>query len=234
MQAYFAPQFAAISLQFAHGRIAMSVMAKFSVDKFPAGFFDVAQDISRNLPVDLIERWTKGAQSPDSARRLLDPNRREGMVVSSDSSGLTRLTERLGLLEILALIDRPKQLLHAYGAAMGGEAVGIWAADNTEMFYPAGTVADDVVSMLLTAQDRIGKECRVQVGVAAHSGHFFRLGGGLYGLDADRVEAISEDHTAGGGICSTTQPSSRLAHAVGVFLLLRPPPPPDPGASLPR
>ena len=97
-------------------------MAKFSVDKFPAGFFDVTQDISRTLPVDIIERWTRGVQSADSARRLLEPNRIEGIVVSSDSAGLTRLTERLGVLEILALIDRPKQLLHAYGAAVGGEA----------------------------------------------------------------------------------------------------------------
>ena len=180
-------------------------MAKFSVERFPAGFFDVTQDISRTLPVEIIERWAKGAQSPDSARQLLDPNRLEGMVVSSDSSGLTRLTKRLGLLEILALIDHPKRILHSYGAAIGGEAVGIWAADNTEMFYPAKTRADDLVSMLLTVQDQIGKECKVQVGVAAHRGHFYQLGGGLYGADADRVEAVSESYSQGGEVVISSE-----------------------------
>jgi hypothetical protein len=170
-------------------------MAKFSVEKFPAGFFDVTQDIGRTLPVDLIERWTKAPQSVDSARRLLEPNRREGTVVSSDSAGLTRMTERKGVLEMLALIDRPKQLIHSYGAALGGEAVGIWAADNTEMFYPAEVKADELVSMLLTVQDRIGQQCEVQVGLAAHRGQFFSLGGGLYGVDADRVETVAENYT---------------------------------------
>jgi class 3 adenylate cyclase len=207
-------------------------MAKFSVDKFPAGFFDVTQDISRTLPVDIIERWTRGVQSADSARKLLEPNRIEGIVVSSDSAGLTRLTERLGVLEILALIDRPKQLLHAYGAALGGEAVGIWAADNTEMFYPVDTRAGDVVSMLLTAQDQIGKECRVQVGLAAHHGHFFRLGGGLYGADAERVESVSEDHTEGGEIVITAELASQLACPDNFSLLPRSDLPPELGANL--
>ena len=66
-------------------------MAKFLVDKFAPGFFDVAQDVSRNLPVEIIERWTRSAQSLDAARQLLDPNRLEGIVVSSDSAGLTRI-----------------------------------------------------------------------------------------------------------------------------------------------
>jgi len=185
-------------------------MAKFSVERFPAGFFDVTQDISRTLPVEIIERWAKGAQSPDSARRLLDPNRFEGIVVSSDSSGLTRLGGRMGLLEILAIIDHPKRLLHSYGTAAGGEAVGIWAADNTEMLYPAGTRADDLVSMLLTVQDQIQKECKTQVGIAAHRGCFYRLGGGLYGADADRVEEVSETHTEGGEVVITAELRAEL------------------------
>lgn len=186
-------------------------MAKFSVERFPAGFFDVAQDIGRTLPVEIIERWAKGAQSPDSARRLLDPNRLEGIVVSSDSAGLTRLTSRRGLLEILALIDHPKQLIHSYGAAAGGEAIGIWAADNTETLYPAGARADDLVSMLLTLQDRIRDECQVQVGIAAHRGHFYRLGGGLYGADANRVERVSESYAEGGEVVVTSELAAQFA-----------------------
>jgi len=188
-------------------------MAKFSVERFPAGFFDVTQDISRTLPVEIIERWAKGSQSSESARQLLNPNRVEGIVVSSDSAGLTLLTERLGLLEILALIDHPKRLLHSYGIAAGGEAVGIWAADNTEMLYPAETRAGDLVSMLLTVQDQIRKECKVQVGLAAHRGLFYSLGGGLYGADADRVETVSENYTEGGEVVITSELGAEFAGA---------------------
>lgn len=193
-------------------------MAKFSVERFPAGFFDVTQDISRTLPVEIIERWANGAQSPESARQLLDPNRVEGIVVSSDSAGLMRLTELVGLLDILAMIDHPKRLLHSYGTAAGGEGVGIWAADNTEMFYPAGTPADGLVSMLLTVQDQVREQCKVQVGIAAHSGHFYRLGGGLYGAEADRVETISESYTVGGEVVITGELGALLGRA-GSFSL---------------
>jgi class 3 adenylate cyclase len=207
-------------------------MAKFSLEKFPAGFFDVTQDIGRALPVDLIERWTKGAQSPDSARRLLEPSRREGIVVSSDSAGLTRLTERKGLLEILALIDRPKQLIHAFGAAAGGEAVGIWAADNTEMFYSVDVGADGLVSMLLTVQDQIRRECEVQVGLAAHYGQYFSLGGGLYGPDADRVETVAENYTEGGEVVVTAELAGRLARQSAFSVLSRTDLPSELGANL--
>ena len=207
-------------------------MAKFSVSKFPAGLFDVTQDISRTLPVDVIERWTKGAQSQDAARQILQSSEAEGIVVSSDSVGLTRLSGRRGVLEILAMIDRPKQLVHGYGVAVGGEAIGIWAADNTEMFYAHGVEADDVVSMLLTTQDHIRKECEVQIGFGVHRGHFFRLGEGLYGADADRVETIAESYTAAGEIVVTAETAAQFGAERGFFLMPRVDLPPELGANL--
>ncbi|MEO7652655.1 MAG: family 3 adenylate cyclase [Bryobacteraceae bacterium] len=197
-------------------------MAKFFAEKFPPGFFDVTQDVSRTLPVDIIDRWTKNPQSLDAARQLLDPNRLEGIVVCSDSAGLTRMTANRGLLEILALIDRPKQLIQAYGSAIGGQAVGIWAADNTEMFYPHGIRAGDVVSMLLAVRDRIGKECEVHVGFGAHYGHFYRLGDGLYGASADRVERIAEEFTEGGEIVITSDLAAHLDPRSGYAFAPRP------------
>ena len=89
--------------------------------------------------------------------------------------------------------------------------MGIWAADNTEMFYSADVGADDLVSMLLTVQDQIHAECEVQVGLAAHYGQYFCLEGGLYGPDADRVEAVAEDYTEGGEVVVSAELAWRLA-----------------------
>jgi hypothetical protein len=91
------------------------------------------------------------------------------------------------------MISRPKELVHAYGRAIGGTAVGVWAADNTVMFYPAQVRADQVMSMLLTLVDRIREECEVGLGMAVHQGTFYELGNGLHGADADLVEFLAEE-----------------------------------------
>ncbi len=193
-------------------------MAKFSIDRFPAGFFDLTQDLSRGLPIEIIERWTRSDHSLETALKLLEPTRIECAVVSTDSAGLTLMTERRGLIEMLALINRPKELIHAFGSAVEGAAVGVWAADNTEMFYPASTTADDLVSMLLAAIDEIDRTCEVRIGAAAHWGNFFLLAGGLYGGDADRVERIAEDFTSGGEVVVTPELAARLQNG-GSFQL---------------
>ncbi|MCW5979986.1 MAG: hypothetical protein KIT09_18030 [Bryobacteraceae bacterium] len=180
-------------------------MTKFSADRFPAGFFDLSQDIVRSLPLGLIDRWAHSDQSVETARALLDPTRVECTVVSTDSVGLTTLTRTRGLIEILALINRPKELVHAWGTAAGGAAVGVWAADNTQMFYPAAVPAGAVLSMLLAMVDDIDATCEVRVGAAVHSGSFFLLGGGLYGADADRVENLAEEHAGPGEILATPE-----------------------------
>jgi hypothetical protein len=190
-------------------------MAKFSAERFPAGFFDVTSDIAGPLPIELIERWTRGAQTDEAARRILEPYAVRGIVVSSDGSGLTRLTGSRALLDILSLLDHPKQLIHAYGTAIGGEAVGIWTADNTQMFYrDAG--AGDVVAMLLSLQDEVRRQCELQIGVAAHAGRFFQLAGALYGAESDRVEALAEGHAGPGEIVITSELSARIAEP-GLF-----------------
>lgn len=162
---------------------------------YSPGLFDLAQDITGGLPLRLVERWLAGDQTAAEATRLLAEHRVTGFTVCSDSAGLTRMTLERGLLEILALIDRPKQLLYSLGTAIGGHGVGIWAADNTQMFYPPAVAADTLVSALLTARDIIDREGTVRVGIGAHFGDFYSLLGGLYGAEADAIEDIAENHT---------------------------------------
>ncbi|MBO4270118.1 family 3 adenylate cyclase [Microbispora triticiradicis] len=174
------------------------------------GAFDLARDVAPGLPMALVEQWRAGGRTAAGARLLLGAHVTTGYSVVSDSAGLTRLSRSLGLLEVLALIDGPKRLLHAYGTAEGGRAVGVWAADNAQMFHPASTGADVLLSALLRTQDEIARRCRVRVGVGVHHGSFYDLDGGLYGPEADAVEILAENHTEGGEIAVTEAVAERL------------------------
>lgn len=185
-------------------------MARFNPTRFPPGFFDLPSDAGQSLPLDIIAAWTRSDQSREAARELLAPCTLRGIVVATDCAGLTRLSTERSLIEILALVSRPKELIHAYGRAIGGQPLGLWAADNTLMFYPAGVSPDHVVSLLLALLDRVREECEVGVGVCVHAGEFYELGNGLYGPDADRVEAVAEDHTAADELLLTDVLAQRL------------------------
>jgi hypothetical protein len=186
-------------------------MPKFSSDRFPPGFFDLPAGAGETLPLDTIAEWTRSSQTRDVARAILAPHTLRGAVVASDSAGLTRLTRDRSLIEILALLSHPKELIHGHGTAIGGRAVGIWSADNTLMFYDASVQRDRVLAMLVTAMDRMRRECELGIGMAVHHGEFFELGGGVYGHDADRVETIAESHTDGGDLIATDTFAQMLA-----------------------
>ncbi|MEU8194149.1 adenylate/guanylate cyclase domain-containing protein [Microbispora amethystogenes] len=198
---------------------------------YEPGAFDLARDAAPGLPVTLVERWRAGGRTVADARRLLGAHTTTGYAVVSDSAGLTKMSRTLGPLEVLALIDGPKRLLHAYGTAAGGRAVGVWAADNAQMFHPASTGADVLLSALLRTQDEIARRCRVRIGIGVHHGRFHDLDGGLYGAEADAVEILAENHTEGGEIVVTEAVAERLP-ASHSFVLRRKDVPGVPGGPL--
>lgn len=176
---------------------------KATRDQYSPTLFDVAQDITGALPVRLVERWLSTEQEPKDAQRLLEPFKVTGYSVSSDSSGLTKLSGRKSLIDILAILNQPKEIVYGYGTAIGGQGVGIWAADNTQMFYPPAVSAETLVSAMLTVQDEIEKRCQIKIGLGAHFGEFYSISGGLYGSQADAIEETAENDTTGGEIVVT-------------------------------
>jgi len=102
----------------------------------------------------------------------------------------------------LALLNSPKEIVFGTGVNIGGRGVGIWAADNTQMFYPDTVAPQKIVEAMLFAQSKI-KEGTVQIGIGAHYGEFYELGGGMYGAEADFVEEFAENDTEGGEIAIT-------------------------------
>jgi class 3 adenylate cyclase len=195
---------------------------KFSRNDYPPGFFDLSQDISAGLPAEIIAEWTSDVQSETAARRILERTRVSGTVVASDSAGLTRLSLRTGLIEMLALINKPKELVYSWGTHIGGESVGIWSADNTEMFYGDAIGPDLIASMLISLQKHIERECEVQIGLAAHHGEFYALSGGMYGAEADWIEDVAENNTSGGEVVFTGQFVQMLTAAHAFALKERP------------
>lgn len=194
---------------------------KLSRSQYSPALFDVTQDIAGGLPLRLVDQWLASEQTQEDALRLLASGRVTGFNVVSDSAGLTRLTHQRGLMEILAIINQPKELIHGLGVASGGEAIGIWAADNTQMFYPRTVAAEALLSMLLAVQDAVAERCQIAIGLGAHYGEFYRLGSGLYGAASAAIESIAEDDTEGGEIVVSAAVVARLGPDHGFTLQRR-------------
>jgi class 3 adenylate cyclase len=60
------------------------------------------------------------------------------------------------------------------------------------MFYPPSVPTPAVVDAMWEAEHRIACDVPVAVGMCVHRGHFYELGGGLYGHDAHIVETAAE------------------------------------------
>lgn len=168
---------------------------------------DLARDIGGELPAEAFDRWRDpAARSDDLAARILAPFEKRGTVVCSDTAGLSKMASALPLAVVLRRIGEPKERIHAAGTGLGGRAIGRWVADNTEMFYPWEVPVDAIVRAMVHVHD----EGPVQVGFCIHSGVFYEIGGGLYGPDADRVEILAEEHSAGGETLVTPEARARL------------------------
>ena len=170
---------------------------------------DLAQDIAGALPAELILAWNESDKSNATQARFLQPYVVRGTIVSMDAAGLSRLTQRRTLPEVLKLISEPKEVLHALGKAIGGQAIGVWAADNAQMFFPEHIDPVLVVEQMLAVQQR-GKSLPVKIGIGIHFGECVSIAGGLFGDDADYIEAIAEDDTRGGEIVVTQAVYQRL------------------------
>lgn len=172
---------------------------------------DLTQDIAGPLPVDLLQKWASGIQDLSTAEQLLEKFRIEGHVVSSDSSGLSRMTQEHDLLEVLSAVSTPKEIVHAIGTEIGGRAIGTWVADNTEMYYPDPLASENVLDAMNEAQFRIAGSSATQIGMCVHTGIFFEIGQGLYGRDAQLVEYLAEEYAGPGEIILTHEVEQRLA-----------------------
>src|SRR5262249_23454309 len=195
---------------------------------------DLTQDIAGPVPMSLLHDWARGEQNLESAGKILTSFQIEGTVVSSDTSGLSRMTEEKDLLDVIALISTPKEIVHAIGVEIGGQPIGTWVADNSEMFYPSSVPVEQVVDGMAEAQVRVSGEVPVKIGMCVHGGVFYHIGGGLYGSDAHTVEALAQqypgpgellitrtvaDGVAGNGVAFTPRAELSQVHPPGVFTL---------------
>ena len=173
---------------------------------------DLRQDIAGAIPLNLIHDWTESAQDAAAQQRILAPNCGSGTLVSTDSSGLSRMCRQRPLIEVMKLVSQPKEIIHAYGKALGGEAIGTWVADNTEMFYDSSIEVHSVLEHMIAAQREIAG-LELHIGIAIHSGEFVFLGGGAFGPEADIVEELAETFTCAGEIAVTSAARERLQPA---------------------
>jgi hypothetical protein len=160
---------------------------------------DLTQDIAGPIPVGLVREWLESAQDEGAHERLLAPFVRTGTIVCSDSAGLSKLSVGRPLVEVLKLVSEPKEAIFRHGTAIGGQAIGTWVADNTEMFYGDSIPPALVVTQMRAAQKAM-RPLAVKVGIGIHHGAAYEIGGGLYGREADDIEGFTEEETRGGEV----------------------------------
>lgn len=180
---------------------------------FDIALADLRQDVAGVVPPALVLEWNAQAKSAERHRSILAPYRVLGTLVCSDSAGLSALAQRCSLPQAMKLVSEPKEILHAYGKAILGQAIGVWAADNSQMFYGAEIDAGRVVTQMLAAQRRI-RQLAVQVGLAVHWDEYYRIAGGLFGQAATGIEDIAEEHTSGGELLVSDTVYPHLAPAL--------------------
>lgn len=173
---------------------------------------DLDLRISQNLPLALLEKWLSSRRDQSAHETLLEPFRRDGVVVSTDASGLSKLSATKNLLEVMELVHVPKDRIFQYGRSIGGIGVGVWAADNTQMFYDHQIDADQIVEAMVAVQKDLATN-PLKTGMAIHSGTFWEISGGLYGQEADLNEKIAEDLVSGGELVLTDKFYGQLSRA---------------------
>ena len=85
---------------------------------------DLKQDIAGPIPVEIVSKWTKSSRTEEDQVGILKPYERRGYVVSSDSSGLSRLTAERTLFDVMKIVSEPKEVIFQLGREIGGYGVG--------------------------------------------------------------------------------------------------------------
>ena len=165
-----------------------------SLENIIPALADISQDVAGPIPVELIQKWIESPQTEEAQAEILAPYQKQGTIVCSDAAGLSKMSVGKPLIEVLKLVSQPKEIIHANGKLIGGQAVGLWVADNTQMFYGDHIDPNLVVEQMIAAQRAIAPFA-VQVGIGIHKGTTFEIGGGLYGADADTIENFTEDES---------------------------------------
>lgn len=171
---------------------------------------DLSPGISGVIATEMVLLWNSRPKSAAQHARLMQPYRTRGTVVSTDAAGLSKLTQHYTLPQVMKLISEPKEVIHALGKAIGGEAIGVWAADNTQMFYPDPIDPAQVVAQMLAVQRRLAA-LTVQVGMGIHQLECYRIAGGLFGREVDMIEEVAEEKTQGGEIVVSEPVLAQLA-----------------------
>ncbi|MCC7432911.1 adenylate/guanylate cyclase domain-containing protein [Candidatus Peregrinibacteria bacterium] len=166
--------------------------------KIIAALADLKQEIAGVIPVDLISLWQKSLRNAAAERSILRLHEKVGFMVNTDSAGLSKLTAQKSLLEVMRIVSQPKEIIYGIGRQIGGRGIGVWAADNTQMFYQDIGI-DELLEAMIAAQKQVSLG-PLKVGMGIHHGVYWEIGQGMFGVDAELIDEVAEEHTAGGEI----------------------------------
>ncbi|MDP9080789.1 MAG: hypothetical protein M3O71_25510 [Bacteroidota bacterium] len=160
---------------------------------FTTQLADIHWDQDFNVPLELLINWNASDKTAKTHGALLAPFYTRGTVVSSDTSGFTKLSEEHHVLAVTYFIHEPKEIIYAMGRAIGGEAIGVWEADNTAMFYAEYIDLELIIEQMARAQHLINETCRVRVGIGIYNQKFLKVAKRFAGKAYELIDGITED-----------------------------------------
>lgn len=165
--------------------------------------WDLPQNLTGEVPLNIIQKWVDSDQTEQTQQKILEPYKVTGTMVSSDSSGLSKISKSLPMLEVMQIIHQPKEIIHSHGAAIGGKGIGLWAADNTQMFYEKTIKPEEIIEQMVMAQKEISQINKLTVGIGIHHSEYIKINDFYFGEEAEFIEAYTENMTEGKDIVLT-------------------------------
>lgn len=174
-----------------------------------ASLFDAASHIQPVVPSQLLVAWSASARDEATAEALMAEYACEGTCMLGDASGLSRLSRELSLLDVLAMLHKPKTMTVSAARACGGEAITGWTADNTAIWFganvPTGRVAACTQALVASFA-----ELPFQMSFGLHHGRFFKIGNTVMGPAFTALEHCAENDVPAGHIWASSDFCARL------------------------
>jgi adenylate cyclase len=162
---------------------------------------------SRRFEELLRRRGIDPRGDAETEREILERYQDECAVLVLDSSGFTRITQRLGIIHFLALVVAQRDLLGPVFEAH--EAIAHWfEADNAYAVFPTAKAA---VLAALEVQRVVGEanrerppESRMAVGIGLGYGKLLRIGReNVFGDQMNLASRLGEDIAEAGEVLAT-------------------------------
>ncbi len=178
-----------------------SILAKVTATP---SFLDTHASHDIFLPKGTLQKWLASDRTDTTAEQLLEPYKVYGTVLISDASGLSKLSSKYDLVDLLGMIHQPKKILYEHALDIGGVAVGKWVADNTMLYFPETVDTKRIHDFLFSVQTLLSQQ-QVQTSMGVYTGEMYMIDNTVFGPEIEAFDHIAENDVPAGKVWCTEE-----------------------------